>query len=54
MSPGRLVKLPDWLDDETAAGVFLKGLTAQYLLRSAYSCVRRNHSDPQPPAASVC
>jgi NADPH2:quinone reductase len=36
MSPGPLVKLPDWLDDETAAGVFLKGLTAQYLLRSAY------------------
>jgi NADPH2:quinone reductase len=36
MSPGRLVKLPDWLDDETAAAVFLKGLTAQYLIRSAY------------------
>src|SRR5215510_11340525 len=36
MDPVRLVKVPDWLDDETAAGVFLKGLTAQYLLRSAY------------------
>jgi NADPH:quinone reductase len=36
MSPSRLVKLPDWLDDETAAGVILKGLTAQYLIRSAY------------------
>lgn len=32
----RLVKLPDWLDDETAAAVLLKGLTAQYLLRGAY------------------
>jgi len=30
------VKLPDWLDDETAAAVVLKGLTAQYLLRGAY------------------
>jgi len=36
MSPSRLVKLPDWLDDDTAAAVLLKGLTAQYLLRSAY------------------
>jgi NADPH2:quinone reductase len=36
MDPARLVKLPDWLDDETAAAVILKGLTAQYLLRSAY------------------
>jgi NADPH:quinone reductase len=32
----RLVALPDWLDDETAAAVILKGLTAQYLLRGAY------------------
>ena len=32
----RLVKLPDWLDDETAAAVILKGLTAQYLIRAAY------------------
>ena len=32
----RLVTLPDWLDDETAAAVLLKGLTAQYLLRGAY------------------
>ncbi len=36
MSPARLVKLPDWLADDMAAAVFLKGLTAQYLLRSAY------------------
>jgi NADPH2:quinone reductase len=32
----RLVKLPDWLDDETAAATLLKGLTAQYLLRGAH------------------
>jgi NADPH2:quinone reductase len=32
----RLVSLPDWLDDETAAAGLLKGLTAQYLLRGAY------------------
>lgn len=36
MPVGRLVKLPDWLDDETAAAVMLKGLTVQYLLRGAY------------------
>jgi NADPH2:quinone reductase len=33
----RLVKLPDWLDDETAAATILKGLTAQYLIRGAYA-----------------
>ncbi len=32
----RLVKLPGWLDDETAAAAILKGLTAQYLIRGAY------------------
>jgi NADPH2:quinone reductase len=36
MAPGRLIRLPDWLDDETAAAVMLKGLTANYLLRGAY------------------
>ena len=36
MDPKWLVKIPDWLDYETAAAVFLKGLTAQYLLRGAY------------------
>jgi NADPH2:quinone reductase len=35
MPQGRLVRLPDWLDDETAAAVMLKGLTANYLLRGA-------------------
>lgn len=32
----RLIKLPDWLDDRTAAGLLLQGLTAQYLLRQTY------------------
>ena len=36
MPIGRLVKLPDFIDDETAAAVILKGLTAQYLIRSAH------------------
>jgi NADPH2:quinone reductase len=33
----RLVKLPDFIDDEAAAATLLKGLTAQYLIRSAYT-----------------
>ena len=33
----RLIKLPDFIDDETAAATILKGLTAQYLLRGAYA-----------------
>jgi NADPH2:quinone reductase len=32
----RLIGLPDFIDDETAAAAILKGLTAQYLLRGAY------------------
>ncbi|WP_153205328.1 quinone oxidoreductase [Niveispirillum sp. SYP-B3756] len=32
----RLIKLPDWLDDQTAAAMLLQGLTAQYLLRQTY------------------
>jgi NADPH2:quinone reductase len=36
MNTTYLVKIPDWLDFETAAAVMLKGLTAQYLLRGAY------------------
>ena len=32
----RLIPLPRWLDGERAASVLLKGLTAQYLLRSTY------------------
>jgi NADPH2:quinone reductase len=32
----RLVVLPDGIDDRTAAGMIVKGLTAQYLLKSVY------------------
>jgi NADPH2:quinone reductase len=37
MPAWRLLKLPDAIDDETAAAVVLKGLTAQYLIRGAYA-----------------
>lgn len=33
----RLVKLPDSLDEEAAAAVLFKGITAQYLLKSTYA-----------------
>jgi NADPH2:quinone reductase len=36
MPADRLVRLPDSIDDQTAAAVMLKGLTAQYLLRRTY------------------
>ncbi len=32
----RLVPLPGWIDDETAASCLLKGMTAEYLLRQTY------------------
>jgi NADPH2:quinone reductase len=32
----RLVPLPDWVSDQEAAAVLLKGLTVQYLLRQTY------------------
>jgi NADPH:quinone reductase len=32
----RLIKLPDGIDDKTAAAMMLKGLTAQYLIRQTY------------------
>ncbi len=32
----RLVKLPDSISDETAAGMMLKGMTVRYLLRATY------------------
>lgn len=32
----RLIRIPGWMDDETAAACILKGLTAQYLIRGAY------------------
>jgi NADPH2:quinone reductase len=37
MPVARLIRLPDFIDDETAAATILKGLTAQYLLRGAYA-----------------
>lgn len=33
----RLVKIPDGVDDATAAAMMLKGMTARYLLRATYS-----------------
>jgi NADPH2:quinone reductase len=33
---GCLIKLPDGIDDKTAAAMMLKGLTAQYLIRQTY------------------
>ncbi len=33
---GRVVKLPDTIDDQTAAAIMLKGMTACYLLRQTY------------------
>lgn len=36
MPVDRLVKLPDGITERTAAGMMLKGLTAQYLLRRTY------------------
>jgi len=33
----RLVPLPEWIDDQTAASLLLKGMTAEYLLRRTYS-----------------
>lgn len=33
----RVVKLPDGIDEKTAAGMMLKGLTAQYLLKRTYA-----------------
>jgi NADPH2:quinone reductase len=32
----RLVPLPHWIDDQTAASSLLKGMTAEYLLRQTY------------------
>jgi NADPH2:quinone reductase len=36
----RLVKLPDGIDERTAAAMMLRGLTAQFLLRSTYRVER--------------
>ncbi|NLG76184.1 MAG: quinone oxidoreductase, partial [Xanthomonadaceae bacterium] len=40
VSADRIVRLPDTIDDRTAAAIMLKGLTAQMLLRQVYR-VRR-------------
>src|ERR1700760_428343 len=32
----RLVPLPEWIDDQTAASLLLKGMTAEYLLRRTF------------------
>jgi NADPH2:quinone reductase len=37
MQPARLVPLPDDIDDDTAAAVFLKGVTAEYLIFGTYA-----------------
>jgi NADPH2:quinone reductase len=36
----RVVKIPSGVDDETAAAIMLKGMTAQYLLRRTYKVTR--------------
>src|SRR5512137_349560 len=36
MPADRLVRLPDGIDDRTAAAMMLKGLTVQYLVRRTY------------------
>jgi NADPH2:quinone reductase len=36
VAAARLVPVPDWVSDQEAAAVMLKGLTAQYLLRQTY------------------
>ncbi|MDH3282405.1 MAG: quinone oxidoreductase [Gammaproteobacteria bacterium] len=36
MPAGRVVRIPDSIDDQTAAAMMLKGMTAQYLLCRAY------------------
>jgi len=40
ISADRLVKLPDDIDDQTAAAMMLQGMTAQYLLRRTYPVKR--------------
>ena len=38
----RLVKVPDGIDDKTAAAMMLKGMTARYLLRQTYKVAQGN------------
>ena len=37
ISAQRLIKVPDSVDDKTAAGMMLQGMTARYLLRATYN-----------------
>ena len=39
MPADRVVKVPDGIDDKTAAAMMLKGMTARYLLRQTYKVV---------------
>lgn len=43
ISAGRLVKIPDGVSDEQAAGMMLKGMTAEYLLRRTFA-VKPGHN----------
>ncbi len=43
MPADRLVKLPPLIDDQIAAALFLKGLTAQFLLRQTYKVRSGDH-----------
>ena len=56
MSADELVRVPDGIDDATAAAIMLKGMTAEYLLHR--TCARssgRYHPGARPrPAASGC
>ena len=50
----RLLKLPDGIDDKTAAAMMLKGLTVQYLIRQTYRVNPATPSCCTPrPAASA-
>lgn len=43
LAADRVVRLPDNIDDRTAAAIMLKGLTAQMLLRQVYRVRRGDH-----------
>ena len=43
----RVVKLPDGIDERTAASMMVRGMTARYLLHATYTGeARRHHRDP--------
>lgn len=49
----RLIRLPDDIDDETAAAVLLQGLTAQYLVRDSYAVRRGDRAVVHAAAGGV-